>query len=405
MPTFVWEGKTKTGEVRKGTVDAVSEDMVRLILKKQDIAATTVKKKADLLKMDLSSLTGFGGSVSTKDLVVFTRQFSTMINAGLPLVQCLDILATQADNPALKKILFQVKGDVEGGSTFADALKKHPKVFDELYCNLVAAGEVGGILDTIMNRLAGYIEKNQRLVKKVKSAMTYPLAVMVVAVLIIIGMLWKVIPMFEKMFRDFGGQLPAATQFVIDMSKGFQNNLFLIFAVLIGSVVGFIMFARSNAGIEIIDKTLIQMPVFGPLIRKVAVAKFTRTMSTMISSGVPILDGLLVVSRTAGNRVVERAVLHVREKISEGKSIAEPMMETKVFPPMVVQMIAVGEATGAMDTMMSKIADFYEEEVDSAVDNLTALIEPVIMVFLAVLVGGLVISMYLPIFSIAGQIK
>ncbi|MBI5528080.1 MAG: type II secretion system F family protein [Deltaproteobacteria bacterium] len=404
MPTFLWEGKTKTGDIRKGSMEAASEEMVLALLKKQEIQASSIKRKAGF-KFDASNLPLLGGSVGTKDLVVFTRQFATMINAGLPLVQCLDILGTQSDNAALKRVLLQVKSDVEGGSTFADALKKHPKVFDDLFCNLVAAGEVGGILDTIMNRLAGYIEKNQKLVKKVKSAMTYPIAVLVVAILVVIGLLWKVIPTFEKMFRDFGGELPALTRIVIDMSNGFQNNLFLIMGSIVAFAVGSITFAKSNVGKEIIDRVLIQAPVFGPLIRKVAVAKFTRTMSTMIASGVPILDGLTVVSRTAGNRVVERAIVYTREKISEGKNIAEPMMETKVFPPMVVQMIAVGEATGAMDTMMSKIADFYEEEVDSAVEALTALIEPFIMVFLAVIAGGMVIAMYLPIFSIAGSIK
>ena len=406
MPTFNWEGKAKSGGVRKGTMEASSEEMVRALLRRQDITASSVKAKAELnLNMFGNVSLKFGTGIETKDLVVFTRQFATMINAGLPLVQCLDILGTQSDNAALKKVLQQVKADVEGGSTFADALKKHPKVFDNLFVNLVAAGEVGGILDTIMNRLAMYIEKNQRLVKKVKGAMTYPLAVLVVAALIVVGMLWKVIPMFEKMFRDFGSQLPAPTQFVIDMSNGFQNNLFTIFIVAFVVIGGTMTFVKSRQGKELIDRVTIQAPVLGPMIRKIAVAKFTRTMSTMISSGVPIMDGLLVVSKTAGNVVVERAILYVREKISEGKNIAEPMMETKVFPPMVVQMIAVGEATGAMDTMMSKIADFYEEEVDNAVDNLTALLEPIIMVFLAGLVGGLVISMYLPIFSLAGAIK
>ncbi|MFA6033199.1 MAG: type II secretion system F family protein [Myxococcota bacterium] len=406
MPTFNWEGKAKSGEVRKGSMEAASEEMVRALLRRQDIQASSVKAKTEfnlksLGKIDLS----FGGSIETKDLVEFTRMFATMINAGLPLVQCLEILGTQSSNAALKKVLMQVKTDVEGGSTFADALKKHPKVFDTLFVNLVAAGEVGGILDTIMNRLAVYIEKNQRLIKKVKGAMTYPASVVVVMILVVVGMLWKVIPMFEKMFRDFGSQLPAPTQFVIDMSNGFQNNLFTIFISTALFITGVIVFKRSKQGSEIIDKVSIQAPVIGPLIRKIAVAKFTRTMSTMISSGVPIMDGLLVVSKTAGNVVVERAILYVREKISEGKNLAEPMMETKVFPPMVVQMIAVGEATGAMDTMMSKIADFYEEEVDNAVDTMMALLEPIIMCALAGIVGGLVVSMYLPIFSLAGSIK
>ncbi|MGC8928081.1 MAG: type II secretion system F family protein [Myxococcota bacterium] len=403
MPVFIWEGTTKTGEKRSGQIEGLNEEFVIALLKKQEIQVTSIKRKAGF-KLDLSSLS-FGSGVTTRDLVIFTRQFATMINAGLPLVTCLDILGNQSDNPALKKILLQVKSDVEGGSTFADALRKHPKVFDDLFVNLVAAGEIGGILDTIMNRLAAYIEKNEKIVKKVKGAMTYPLAVLVVAVVLVIGMLWKVIPMFEKMFKDFGGELPGPTQFVIDLSNAFLNHALLIVGSLVGFVVVFILFLKSKTGKEIFDRILIQSPIFGDIIRKSAVAKFTRTMSTMISSGVPILDGLNIVARAAGNVVVEKAIMYTRDKISEGKNIAEPMGETKVFPPMVVQMIAVGEATGAMDTMMSKIADFYEDEVDAAVETMTSLLEPIIMVVLAVIAGGLVISMYLPIFSIAGAIK
>jgi len=403
MPVFIWEGTTKTGEKKSGQTEGLNEEFVIALLKKQEIQVNSIKKKAGF-KLDLSSLS-FGSGVTTRDLVIFTRQFATMINAGLPLVTCLDILGNQADNPTMKKILLQVKSDVEGGSTFADALRKHPKVFDDLFVNLVAAGEIGGILDTIMNRLAAYIEKNEKIVKKVKGAMTYPLAVLVVAIVLVIGMLWKVIPMFEKMFKDFGGELPGPTQFVIDLSNAFLNHLFLIMGGLVGFVVAIILFVKSKQGKEILDRVLINSPIFGDIIRKSAVAKFTRTMSTMISSGVPILDGLNIVARAAGNVVVERAIMYTREKISEGKNIAEPMMETKVFPPMVVQMIAVGEATGAMDTMMSKIADFYEDEVDVAVETMTSLLEPIIMVVLAVVAGGLVISMYLPIFSVAGAIK
>ncbi len=403
MPVFIWEGTTKTGEKRSGQTEGVNEEFVIALLKKQEIQVTSIKRKAGF-KLDMSALS-FGSGVTTRDLVIFTRQFATMINAGLPLVTCLDILGNQADNPALKKILLQVKSDVEGGSTFADALRKHPKVFDDLFVNLVAAGEIGGILDTIMNRLAAYIEKNEKIVKKVKGAMTYPIAVLVVAIVLVIGMLWKVIPMFAKMFADFGGELPGPTKFVMDLSDAFLNHIFLIMGSLIGFVVFIILFVKSKTGKEILDRVLIQTPVFGDVIRKSAVAKFTRTMSTMISSGVPILDALNIVARAAGNVVVEKAIMYTREKISEGKNIAEPMMETKVFPPMVVQMIAVGEATGAMDTMMSKIADFYEDEVDAAVETMTSLLEPIIMVFLAVIAGGLVISMYLPIFSVAGAIK
>lgn len=403
MPIFLWEGTTKTGEKRSGQTEGLNEEFVIALLKKQEIQVTSIKQKGGF-KLDFSSIS-FGSGVNTRDLVIFTRQFATMINAGLPLVTCLDILGNQSDNPALKKILLQVKSDVEGGSTFADALRKHPKVFDDLFVNLVAAGEIGGILDTIMNRLAAYIEKNEKIVKKVKGAMTYPLVVLGVAVVLVIGMLWKVIPMFEKMFKDFGGELPAPTQFVIDLSNGFMNHAFLIVGSLVVFIVTLVLFLKSKTGKEIFDRILIQSPVFGDIIRKSAVAKFTRTMSTMISSGVPILDGLNIVARAAGNVVVEKAIMYTRDKISEGKNIAEPMGETKVFPPMVVQMIAVGEATGAMDTMMSKIADFYEDEVDTAVETMTSLLEPIIMIILAVVAGGLVVSMYLPIFSVAGAIK
>jgi len=406
MPKFQWEGKGKDGKNQKGEMMATSEDFVRLILKRQDIAVSKVAvKRASILSTDLGSIALFAPAVKTRDIVIFTRQFATMINAGLPLVQCLDILSSQTDNISMRKVLTQVKSDVEGGSTFADALKKHPKIFNDLYCNLVAAGEVGGILDTIMNRLAAYMEKNQSIVKKVKSAMTYPIAVVVVGILVLVGMLWKIIPMFEKMFQDMGSVLPAPTQFMIDLSQAFQNHIVLIFLFMAGFVVLTMLFVKSNIGREILDRLSLQLPILGPLFRKLAVAKFTRTMSTMITSGVPILDSLTITSKTAGNRVVERGIVYVREKISEGKNLAEPMAETKVFPSMVVQMIGVGEATGAMDTMMSKIADFYEEEVDTAISQLTSLIEPFIMVMLSVLVGGLVISMYLPIFNLAGNIK
>jgi type IV pilus assembly protein PilC len=400
MPAFAWEGRTRTGEVRKGTMEAPSEAMVLARLRQQQILPSTVRKKAR--EISLPSL----GRIPAKQLVVFTRQFATMIDAGLPLVQCLEIISTQMDHKAFRGILVQVKGDVESGSTFADALRKHPRAFDDLYVNLVHAGEVGGILDTILNRLAAYIEKAAKLRRQVKGAMVYPIAILLVAIAVIIVMLWKVIPVFEQMFKDFGDvALPAPTQFVIDASSWFVGNVFLILLLLAGLIVAFLLFLRSKQGRRIWDRFILKVPVFGPLLRKVAVARFTRTLGTMIASGVPILDALDVVAKTAGNTRVADAIVYTREKISEGRNMAEPLTETRVFPPMVVQMIAVGESTGAMDTMLGKIADFYEEEVEVAVAALTSLLEPVMMVFLGGIVGGIIIAMYLPIFELAGTVS
>jgi type IV pilus assembly protein PilC len=340
--------------------------------------------------------------VTTKDLVVFTRQFATMIDAGLPLVQCLDILSQQQENKAFQKMLVAVKESVESGSTFADALRKHPKAFDELYVNLVAAGEVGGILDTILNRLAAYIEKAQKLKKQVKSAMTYPTTIVGIALVVISVILVFVIPAFEAMFKDFGGSLPMPTQVVVAISNFIQDYILVILGAGFGFVFLFKKIYATKPGRAKIDDWSLHLPVFGTLIRKVAVAKFTRTLGTMISSGVPILDGLEIVAKTAGNKTVEKAIYHVKQSISEGKTIAEPLTKSGVFPPMVCQMIAVGEQAGALDTMLNKIADFYDDEVDEAVTNLTAMMEPLLMLFLGVTVGGLVIAMYLPIFKLAG---
>ncbi|HXV22543.1 MAG TPA: type II secretion system F family protein, partial [Desulfuromonadales bacterium] len=347
---------------------------------------------------------GMQPKITTKDLVVFTRQFATMIDAGLPLVQCLDILGRQQDNKTFKKILVEVKESVETGSTFAEALKKHPKAFDELYVNLVAAGEVGGILDTILNRLAAYIEKALKLKKKVKSAMTYPTTIIGIAVVVIAVILIFVIPSFEKMFADFGSTLPAPTQIVIDLSNFIQRYILVIIAAIVIFIAGFKRFYRTPKGRELIDDVALKLPIMGILIRKVAVAKFTRTLGTMMSSGVPILDGLDIVAKTAGNKTVEKAIYRVRQSISEGKTIAEPLEKSGVFPPMVCQMIAVGEQSGSIDTMLNKIADFYDDEVDDAVGNLTAMMEPLLMLFLGTTVGGLVIAMYLPIFKLAGAV-
>jgi len=403
MPTFAWTGRSRDGKSTKGTMDAASEAAVMANLRRQGIQANKVKESGKGLNADLN-ISFLKPKITTKDIVVFTRQFATMIDAGLPLVQCLDILSSQQENKTFKEVLLKVKEDVESGSTFADALKKHPKAFNELYVNLVAAGEVGGILDTILNRLAAYIEKALKLKKQVKSAMTYPTTIIGIALVVIAVILVFVIPTFEKMFTDFGGALPAPTQIVINLSNFIQNYILLI----IGAIV-FIIFAvkktyATDKGRDKIDNWALKLPVFGILIRKVAVAKFSRTMATMISSGVPILDGLDIVRKTAGNRTVEKAIANVRSSISEGKTIAEPLKESGVFPPMVCQMIEVGEQAGALDTMLSKIADFYDDEVDDAVNNLTAMMEPLLMLFLGTTVGGLVIAMYLPIFKLAGTV-
>ena len=403
MAKFAWEGSTRSGQQLKGEMEAPSLEAVMIQLRRQGIQPGNVKERGKGLDIELK-IPGMEQKVTTKDLVVFTRQFATMIDAGLPLVQCLDILGKQQDNKTFKKILLQVKEDVESGSTFADALKKHPKAFDELYVNLVAAGEIGGILDTILNRLAAYIEKALKLKKKVKSAMTYPATIIGIAVVVIAVILIFVIPSFEKMFADFGGELPGPTQFVIDLSNLIQRYILVFFgAAVVGSWL-YKRYYRTPAGRLQMDALFLRLPIMGVLIRKVAVAKFSRTLGTMISSGVPILDGLDIVAKTAGNKVVENAIYKVRQSISEGKTIAEPLEQSGVFPPMVCQMVAVGEQSGAIDTMLNKIADFYDDEVDDAVGNLTAMMEPLLMLFLGTTVGGLVIAMYLPIFKLAGTV-
>jgi type IV pilus assembly protein PilC len=328
-----------------------------------------------------------------------------MIDAGLPLVQCLDILASQESHKGFQKVLYQIKNDVESGSTFHDSLKKHSKVFDELFVNLVAAGEVGGILDTILNRLAQYIEKNAKLRSKIKSAFTYPIGILCVSVLVVAVLLWKVVPTFERMFQDMGNaSLPGPTQVVIDLSRWFGEKWYIVFSVLIGAFILMGYLLKTKLGRRVADEILLKTPLFGALITKASVAKFTRTLGTMVSSGVPILDGLAVTAKASGNTVIEAGIMHVHDRIAEGRSMSEPLAETKIFPPMVVQMIAVGESTGAMDTMLLKIAEFYEEEVDVAVENLTSLIEPAMLVFMGGIVGGLLISMYLPIFTMADSV-
>jgi type IV pilus assembly protein PilC len=400
LPVWTWEGKTRSGEVKKGQMEAADEASVQQRLRAMALQNVKIRKKSQIN----FKLPGIGG-ITQKDLVIFTRQFATMIDAGLPLVQCLDILASQLDNLAFRDVLTKVKVKVESGSTLADALKDHPKVFEVLYVQLIAAGEIGGILDTILNRLAAYIEKNEKLKGKVKSAMVYPTIVLCVAIGVTVVLLLFVTPTFEKMFKDFGWKGTAPTQIVIDLSKFMQKYILLMIGVIIGIVIAFRAWKSTKNGREQWDRFVIQTPVFGPLIRKVAVARFTRTLGTMISSGVPILDALEVVAKSAGNAMVEKAIRYTKEKISEGKTIVQPLAETQVFPSMVVQMIGVGEATGAMDQMLNKIADFYDDEVDAAVAALTSMIEPVMMVFLGGIVGGFLVAMYLPIFSIAGAVK
>lgn len=403
MPKYAWVGKNRSGQVQKGEMEAPNQGAVLAQLRKAGVMPSEVKERGKGLDMEIK-IPGFGQKVTTKNLVIFTRQFSTMIDAGLPLIQCFEILARQQDNKTFKRILVNIKENVEAGATFADSLKKHPRVFDDLYVNLVAAGEVGGILDTILNRLAAYIEKALKLRKKVKSAMTYPATIVGIAILVIAVILVFVIPAFEQMFADFGGALPAPTQIVINLSRFVKDYILVILGVVVAFVFLMKYLYRTKKGRQKYDAWSLRLPIFGPLVRKVAIAKFSRTLGTMLTSGVPILDALDIVAKTAGNKVVEKAVYNVRDSIREGKTIAEPMEKSGVFPPMVCQMVAVGEQSGSIDTMLNKIADFYDDEVDDAVANLTAMMEPLLMLFLGITVGGLVIAMYLPIFKIAGTV-
>mgnify|MGYP001400628966 CR=1 FL=1 len=402
MPVFAYTGKTASGEVKKGQLEAANQNEARERLRKMNIKATSVKAKGAGGGFKIPN--PFKGSVGTKDLVIFVRQFATMIDSGLPLVQCLDIQAKQAPNPIFREQLAHIKEQVETGSTFADSLRKYPSTFDELFRNMIAAGEVGGILDTILNRLAAYLEKADKLKRQIKGAMMYPTIVIVVSAAVIGVLLLKVVPTFEEMFADMGAALPAPTAFVIALSDWLQANFLFIVCGMIAAFFAFKAYYKTSKGQVIVDGVVLKAPVFGDLLTKVAVARFCRTLGTMVASGVPILEALDICGRTAGNKVIENAVLKVRDAISEGRTIAEPLMEAKVFPDMVCQMISVGEATGALDVMLSKVADFYEEEVDQAVENLTSMIEPIIIVFLGVIIGGLVIAMYMPIFSMASGI-
>ncbi len=397
-----WSGKNPQGLIEQGEITANTRDEVIALLRQRRITPTLItEKKAKAKKIGL-----LGGRVKDKDIVVFTRQFATMIDAGLPLVQALDILSTQVENKYFGSILAQVKADVEGGSTLADALKKQPKVFSELYANMVAAGETGGILDTILNRLAAYMEKAMKLKKKVKGAMVYPAVVTSVAVIVVAIIMIFVIPKFAEMFASMGGTLPTPTKIVIWFSH-FLAGLggLIILLTIIGLTVFIIRIRKTEKGKFVTDSLLLKSPVFGNIIRKTAVAKFTRTLGTLVASGVPLLDGLEITAKTAGNKVIEYAVRDVKKAVSEGKTLAEPLMKSGVFPPMVTHMISVGESTGALDQMLSKIADFYDDEVDAAVSNLTAMMEPMLMVVLGSTVGFIIVALYLPIFKFGALVK
>jgi type IV pilus assembly protein PilC len=398
MPVYVWVAETKRGRKLKGEIDAANENIALNLLKKRNFTVKKLKPKPKDLFAGVSFLQP---KVTNKDIVIFTRQFSTMIDAGLPLVQGLTILAEQSENPTFKNILKEITKDVEGGSTLAEAMKKHPKVFDDLFVNLVAAGEVGGILDTILRRLASFIEKAEKLKSQVKGALTYPAVVVGIAIIVISVILVFVIPVFEDMFKSFGSALPVPTQIVVDMSRFLKGNIHWVILAFIPIIYGLRRYRKSAAGKKQTDALFLKLPIFGNLLKKTAVARFTRTLGTMISSGVPILDALEIVARTAGNVIIEEIIMEVRASIAEGQTIAEPLSENDIFPGMVIQMISVGEATGALDSMLEKIADFYDEEVDAAVAALTSMLEPMLMLFLGGSIGGLVIAMYLPIFGMA----
>ncbi|HWZ97091.1 MAG TPA: type II secretion system F family protein [Candidatus Dormibacteraeota bacterium] len=401
MPVYTYKGTNRAGSAVSGEMTATSKADLQNLLKRQQITPSKMSEKGREFNVPT-----FGGGVDSKELAIFTRQFSVMIDAGLPLVQCLEILAGQQENKTFQKVLINTREMVEGGSTLSAAMKASPKVFDPLYTNMVEAGETGGILDTILQRLSSYIEKNVKLQRAVKSAMVYPIGVLSVASAVIILLLWKVVPVFATLFAGLGVELPLPTRIVIALSN-FIGSYFglLILVAVVGGIFGLKVWYGTPQGRLALDTVILKMPVLGILMRKIAVARFTRTLGTLISSGVPILEGLDITARTAGNAVVERALLKVRKALEEGKSLTEPLKESDVFPGMVTQMIGVGEQTGAMDAMLQKIADFYEEEVDAAVKDLLTALEPIMIVFLGVVVGGVVISMYLPLFTIIGKLS
>ena len=400
MPVYTYRGTNRAGTAVSGEMTATSKVELQNLLKRQQITATKMSEKGREFNVPT-----FGSGVKARELAIFTRQFSVMIDAGLPLVQCLEILASQQENKTFQKVLTNTRAAVEGGSTLSAAMKQSPKVFDPLYTNMVEAGETGGILDTILQRLSGYIEKNVKLQRAVKSALVYPVGVLTIAAGVIILLLWKVVPIFATLFAGLGVSLPLPTRIVIGLSNLIGSWFGLLFlAAIVGIIVGLKTWYGTPGGKLVLDALILKLPVVGILMRKIAVARFTRTLGTLISSGVPILEGLDITAKTAGNAVVEQALTKVRRSLEEGKSLTEPLKDSQIFPGMVTQMIAVGEQTGAMDAMLQKIADFYEEEVDAAVKDLLTALEPVMIVFLGVVVGGVVISMYLPLFSLIGKL-
>jgi len=399
MPAYVWKGKTRDGKAVSGERSAENKEAVMALLRRDQILVSSVKEKGKEMV-----LPKFGGGVPAKELAIFVRQFSVMIDAGLPLVQCLEILGSQQENKTFAKILQQTRMDVEGGASLADAMRKHPKAFDDLFVNMIAAGEAGGILDTILKRLATYIEKAVKLKGQVKGAMVYPIAVISIAAIVIAVIMWKVIPTFASMFEGLGAQLPLPTRIVIAMSNWFVRLLPFIVIGIILFVIFFKRYYATHGGRRVIDRIVLKLPIIGVLMQKIAVARFCRTLATLVSSGVPILDGLEITARTSGNAIIEDAIMAVRKGVEGGLTIAQPLKDSGVFPPMVVQMIGVGEQTGALDAMLSKIADFYEEEVDQAVANLLTLMEPVMILFLGTTVGGIVIAMYLPLFDLISKL-
>jgi type IV pilus assembly protein PilC len=405
MPVYRWQGVSPRGETLKGEMEATSREAVMIRLRTQRIqpVPAQIKEKNKGLDYEIK-LPSIGSPVKPRDIVIFTRQFATMINAGLPIMQCLSILGAQTENKAFAKVIGAIRDEVESGSTLADATRKHPSVFTDLYTSLVQAGEIGGILDTILVRLASYLEKAAQLKAKIKGAMIYPACIVLAAVAVTAILLIWVIPVFAEVFKSFGSELPKPTQFVMALSDFVIAKIPYLIATPIVAAIALRYAYRTDGGRMTIDSLLLRVPVFGALLRKAAVARFTRTLSTLVSSGVPILDALSITSRTTGNRVVEKAIIEARSSIAQGKTIAEPLVESKVFPPMVCQMIAVGETTGALDSMLSKIADFYDDEVDNMVANLMSLLEPAVILFLGVVIGGLVVAMYLPIFRLGSVI-
>ena len=401
MAIFRWQGVGPNGETLKGEMDAPDASAVaaRLRLRRIRPLPDRIRTKRSGLEREIK-IPGLGEKVKQKDVVIFTRQLATMIDAGLPIMQALDLLARQTENKTFSGVIAKVKHEVESGSALAESLTKHPKVFDELYINMVSAGEVGGMLDTILTRLAAYMEKAVKLKSKVKSALIYPISIISVAVLVTALLLIYVIPVFGDMFASFGEELPLPTQIAINLSDIAIAYFWYIVAGSVGAVFGIRTYHKTERGRRVIDGVLLKLPIFGDIFRKAAVARFTRTLSTLVSSGVPILDSLAITGKTAGNKVIENAVFAARQSISEGRTLTDPLIESQVFPPMVCQMINVGETTGALDTMLSKIADFYDDEVDTAVSNLTTLMEPMVILFLGVIIGGIVVSMYMPIFQL-----